>query len=56
MAASINTGKNAGYRTSVSSHDPIHSNKRINWFTFGSWAVMLVMCLAFWAVVISLFM
>lgn len=51
-----NTSKNAAYRTNVSSHEPIHSNARINWLIFGSWSVMLVMCLAFWAGVISLFM
>lgn len=51
-----NTGKNASYRTNVASHEPIHSKPRINWFIFGSWSVMLVMCLAFWAGVISLFM
>ena len=49
-------GKNAAYRTNVSSHEPIHSKARINWFIFGSWSVMLVMCLAFWAGVIALFM
>ena len=43
-------------RTNVASHEPIHSKTRINWFIFGSWAVVLVMCLAFWAAVILLFM
>ena len=51
-----NTSKNAAYITNVSSHDPIHSKSRINWFIFGSWSVILIMCLAFWAGVISLFM
>ena len=54
--ARTNTGKNAAYRTSVSSQEPIHSKERINWFTLGSWSLMLVMCLAFWAGVIALFM
>ena len=56
MAARTSTGKNAAYRTSVASHKAIHSKPRINWFILGSWSVMLVMCLAFWAGVISLFM
>ena len=54
MPARINTGKNAAYNTNVSIRKPIHSNTRINWFIFGSWSVMLVMCLAFWAGVIAL--
>ena len=49
MAARTSTGKNAEYNTNVSSHEPIHSKQRINWFIFGSWSVMLIMCLAFWA-------
>ena len=49
MSARTNTGKNAAYRTNVSSREPIHSKERINWFIFGSWSVMLIMCLAFWA-------
>ena len=56
MTARIRTGKNAAYRTNVSSRQPIHSKARINWFIFGSWSVTLIMCLAFWAGVISLFM
>ena len=56
MAARANTGKNAADRTNVESHDPIHSKARINWFILGSWSVALIMCLAFWAGVISLFM
>ena len=56
MAARTNTGKNAAYRTNASSHEPIHSKARINWFILGSWLVMLIMCLAFWAGVIALFM
>lgn len=56
MPARTNIGKNAAYRTSVSSHDPIHSKARINWLILGSWSVMLIMCLAFWAGVIALFM
>ena len=43
-------------RTNTASHEPIHSKPRINWFIFGSWSVILIMCLAFWAGVISLFM
>ena len=54
MPARTNTGKNAGYRTNVSSHEPIHSKPRINWFILGSWSVMLIMCLAFWASVIEI--
>ena len=50
------TGNNAAYRTNISSREPIHSKLRINWFIFGSWSVMIIMCLAFWAGVISLFM
>ena len=56
MAARTNTGRSAAYRTNVSSHEPIHSKARINWFIFGSWSVMLIMCLAFWAGVGALFM
>lgn len=64
MAARTSTGKNAAYRTSVSSHEPIHSNAnnnaknkpRINWFVMGSWTAIMLLCLAFWAGVISLFM
>ena len=43
-------------RTNVASHEPIHSKARINWFIFGSWSVVLIIGLAFWAGVISLFM
>ena len=46
----------AAYSTNVSSHEPIHCKSRMNWFILGSWSVMLIMCLAFWAVVVSLFM
>ena len=56
MATHTNTSNNAAYRTNASSHEPIHSKARINWFIFGSWSVMLIMCLAFWAGVIALFM
>ena len=56
MPARTNTGKNAACRTNAANHDPIHSKARINWFIFGSWAVVLVMCLALWAAVIALFM
>ena len=56
MQAHTNTSKNAAYRTKVSSHEPIHSKARVNWFILGSWSVMLIMCLAFWAGVISLLM
>lgn len=56
MTSRINTGKNAAYRASVSNHETIHSKSRINWFILGSWSVMLVMCIAFWAGVIALFM
>lgn len=51
-----NTSKNAAYRTNTSSHEPINSKARINWFIFGSWSVMIIIGLAFWAGVISLFM
>ena len=56
MPARTNTGKNAAYRTSVSSHEPIHSKPRINWFIMGSWTEILLLCLALWVGVISLFM
>ena len=56
MAARTNTGKNAAYRTNVFSRQPIHSKSRINWFILGSWSVVIIMCLAFWAGVIALFM
>ena len=56
MAARTNTGKNAAYRTSVSSREQIHSKERINWFILGSWSMVLFIGLAFWAGVISLFM
>ena len=56
MPSLTNTGKNAAYNTNVPSHEPIHSKSQINWFTLGSWSVMLIMCLAFWAGVIALFM
>ena len=56
MAAHTNTGKNAAYRTNASSREPIHSKPRINWFVMGSWSAILLLCLAFWAGVISLFM
>ena len=54
--ARTNTGRNAAYRTNVSSREPIHSKLRINWFIFGSWSVTLIMCLAFWAGVVALLM
>lgn len=54
--AAHRAGKNAAYRTNVVSHEPIHNKSRINWFILGSWSVMLIMCLAFWAGVVSLFM
>ena len=56
MAARTNTGKNAAYRTNASSHEPIHSKARINWFILGSWSIVLLVGVAFWAGVISLFM
>ena len=49
MPSLTNTGKNAAYNTNVPSHEPIHSKSQINWFTLGSWSVMLIMRLAFWA-------
>ena len=49
-------GKNRAYNTNCAGQQPIHSNKRINWFILGSWSMMLIMCLAFWDGVISLFM
>ena len=54
MVSRTNTGKNTAYRTNVYSHEPIHSKERINWFILGSWSAVLIMCLAFWAVVIAL--
>ena len=56
MAARTSTGKNAAYRTSVASRDPINNKPRINWFIFGSWSIVLLIGIAFWAGVISLFM
>ena len=56
MPARTNTGKNAAYRTNVASHEVIHSKPRTNLLIFGSWSVILIMCLAFWAGVIALFM
>ena len=56
MAARTSTGKNAAYRTNISSHEPIHSKHRINWFIFGSWTAILLLCLVFLAGVIELFM
>ena len=56
MAVPANTGKNAAYRAKASSHEPIHSKPHINWFVLGSWSAMLLLCLAFWAGVIALFM
>ena len=56
MAERTNIGKNSGYRTNAGGHEPIHSKARINWFIIGSWSVILIMCLAFWAGVIALFM
>ena len=52
MPARTNTGKNAAYRTNTASHSKTH----INWFVLGSWTAILLLCLAFWAGVISLFM
>ena len=54
MQARTNTGKNTACRTNASSHEPIHGKARISWFILGSWSVMLIMCLAFWAGVVSL--
>lgn len=56
MATHTNTSKNAACRTNVVSHEPIHSKTRINWFIIWSWSMVLIMCLAFWAGVIALFM
>ena len=52
MEVRINTAKNAACRTNTASHSKPH----INWFTLGSWTVILLLCLAFWAGVIALFM
>lgn len=52
----LHRGKNAAYNTNVGSHEPIHSKSRTNWFILCSWSLMLVICLAFWAWVISLLM
>ena len=54
MTARIRTGKNAAYSTNVTSHELIHSKPRINWFIFGSWSVMLIICLALWAGAIAI--
>ena len=47
-------------RTNIAIHCSANSNAnskpRINWFIIGSWSVILIMCLAFWAGVIALFM
>ena len=56
MATHTNTSKNAAYRTNASSHEPIHSKERINWFIFCAWSVILIIGLAFLAGVIALFM
>ena len=52
MPARTNSGKNAAYRTNPENHSKPH----VNWFIFGSWSVVLIIGLAFWAGVISLFM
>ena len=52
MAARTNTGKTAACRTNTA----IHSKPHINWFVLGSWSAILLLCLAFWASVIALFM
>ena len=41
-------GTNNAYRTNASSHEPIHSKSRINWFILGSWSAILLLFLAFW--------
>ena len=56
MPERTNTGKNAAYRTNASNREPIHGKARISWFILGSWSVVLIIGLAFWAGVISLFM
>ena len=56
MPAHTRTSKNAAYNTNASSREPTHSKPRVNLFILGSWSVTLIMCLAFWAGVISLFM
>ena len=43
------TGKNSAYRNNTASHEPIHSKPHINWFVIGSWAAIMLLCLAFWA-------
>ena len=43
------TGKNSACRTNTASHQPIHSKPRINWFVIGSWAAIILLCLAFLA-------
>ena len=50
--ARTNTGKNAAYRINTARHSKLH----INWFVLGSWTSILLLCLAFWSGVISLFM
>lgn len=56
MATHTNTSNNAAYRTNASSHEPIHGKARISWFILGSWSMVLIIGLAFWAGVIALFM
>ena len=52
MAARTSTGETAEYRTNTASHSKPH----INWFVLGSWSAIILLCLAFWAGVIALFM
>ena len=49
-------GSNKGCSTKVAGNQPIHSKALINWFILGSWSMVLIIGLAFWAGVIALFM
>ena len=47
-------------RNNIAIHGIANSNAnskpRVNWFVLGSWTAIMLLCLAFWAGVISLFM
>lgn len=45
-------GKNRAYNTNCAGRQPIRSKARINWFIFGSWSMVLIIGLAFWAGVV----
>ena len=54
MAARTNIAIHCSANSNANSN--ANSKPRINWFILGSWSMMLIMCLAFWAGVIALFM